>query len=184
MNNNKPQFNFKQQKQPKPVYNAEIVSSSSNKNNTNTNTNANIDTNTTTNEDDQLKQQAATKLVDVPFGDEKFMDLQKDITKQMVDIGGDEFQKKLMKLNEIPAVQTFQKKALKGEKPTYDDYMALMKDHKFQKYNAVMSDIAKNPKFHKVTAKFASMDWHGAYQELQKDPEALSLYMKAFDELE
>jgi len=124
------------------------------------------------------------KMVDLPFDDPSFMDLQKDLTEQMVTMGGDEFQKKLMKLNEIPAVQQFQRKALKGEKPDYNDYMALMKDRKFKQYNDVMTQIAKNPKFESVTAKFAAMDWMGAYKELQKDPDALALYMKAFEALD
>ena len=68
---------------------------------------------------------------------------------------------------------------MKGEKPDYNDYMALMKDKKFKQYNDVMTQIAQNPKFESVTAKSAAMDWMGAYQELQKDPEALALYMKA-----
>ena len=46
-------------------------------------------------------------MVDLPFDDAEFMNLQKDLTEQMCTIGGDEFQAKLMKLNEIPAVQTF-----------------------------------------------------------------------------
>lgn len=59
--------------------------------------------------------------------------------------------------------------------------MELMKNPKFKRYNDVMSEIAKNPKFSHVTAKFAQMDWMGAYEELKKDPDALALYMKAFD---
>ena len=127
---------------------------------------------------------SAQNVVDLPFDDAEFMNLQKDLTEQMCTIGGDEFQAKLMKLNEIPAVQNFQRKALKGEKPDYNDYMALMKDKKFKQYNDVMTKIAQNPKFESVTAKFAAMDWMGAYQELQKDPEALALYMKAFEALD
>merc|ERR1719461_2410582 len=71
-------------------------------------------------------------MVDLPFDNADFMDLQKDLTQQMCTIGGDDFQAKLMKLNDIPAVQAFQRKALKGEKPDYNDYMALMKDAKFK----------------------------------------------------
>eukprot|EP00485_Elphidium_margaritaceum_P014673 CAMPEP_0202733398 /NCGR_PEP_ID=MMETSP1385-20130828/188143_1 /ASSEMBLY_ACC=CAM_ASM_000861 /TAXON_ID=933848 /ORGANISM="Elphidium margaritaceum" /LENGTH=370 /DNA_ID=CAMNT_0049399727 /DNA_START=805 /DNA_END=1917 /DNA_ORIENTATION=- len=130
------------------------------------------------------KSQIDSNTVDLPFDNADFMSLQKDLTQQMCSIGGDEFQAKLMKLNEIPAVQAFQRKALKGEKPDYNDYMALMKDKKFQQYNAVMTEIAKNPKFESVTAKFAQMDWMGAYKELQKDPDALALYMKAFEALD
>ena len=123
-------------------------------------------------------------VVDLPFDNDDFMNLQKDLTQQMCNIGGEEFQAKLMKLNEIPAVQEFQRKALKGEKPNYNDYMALMKDEKFKKYNDIMTEISKNPQFANITAKFAAMDWMGAYQELQKDPKALALYMKAFEALD
>eukprot|EP01084_Bolivina_argentea_P161322 280853_1 len=123
-------------------------------------------------------------MVDLPFDNTDFMNLQKDLTAQMCDIGGEQFQAKLMKLNEIPAVQRFQRKALNGEKPDYNDYMELMKDKKFRQYNEVMTEIAKNPKFESVTVKFGQMDWMGAYKELQKDPEALALYMKAFEALD
>lgn len=59
--------------------------------------------------------------------------------------------------------------------------MELMKDKRFQKYNEAMSKIAKNPKFAHVTQKFAAQDWNGAYNEIKNDPEALKLYMAAFD---
>ena len=135
-------------------------------------------------ESEQGQVAQGQNVVDLPFDNKDFMNLQKDLTEQMCNIGGDEFQAKLMKLNDIPAVQAFQRKALKGEKPDYNDYMALMKDKKFKQYNDVMTQIAKNPKFESVTHKFAQMDWMGAYKELQKDPEALALYMKAFEALD
>ena len=62
--------------------------------------------------------------------------------------------------------------------------MELMKDEKFQKYNEVMTEIAQNPKFSHITAKFAETDYNGAYELLKNDKEALALYMKAFDCLE
>ncbi|ETO24428.1 MAP kinase kinase-like protein [Reticulomyxa filosa] len=116
-----------------------------------------------------------------PFANKEFIDLQTDITKQMVDLGGEEFSKKLMKLNQSPAVQKLGQKALKGEQPTYADYMELMKDEHFRRYQAALNEISKQPKFSKISSKFAQMDWMGAYNELKQDPEALQLYMRAFD---
>ena len=59
--------------------------------------------------------------------------------------------------------------------------MELMKDPRFQKYNNAMTKIAQNPKFKHVTQKFAEQDWMGAYNQIKDDPEALKLYMNAFD---
>ena len=66
---------------------------------------------------EEIYKQNASQMVNVPFDDKNFLDLQKDLTQQMVDMGGQEFQKKLAKLNDIPAVQAFQQKALRGERP-------------------------------------------------------------------
>ncbi|ETO26692.1 TPR domain-containing protein [Reticulomyxa filosa] len=120
----------------------------------------------------------------LPFENDAFLYAQRDVTQQMTDKSGDVFLKKLERLNQLPAIQRLQSKILRGEAPTPLDCLELMKDPQFKQFNLVMTKMSKHPKFEKAMARFAKMDLMGAYQQLQQDPEALSLFMRALDAID